>query len=82
VANCHTGIGLLLSRIGKSGEERAAHQRALAIHEKLAEANPAVTRFQSDVAWSLHNIGAVYNETGQQAKALTSIAGSRRSAAS
>ena len=39
-----------------------------AINQKLAEANPEVTRFQSDLAQSHNDIGYVQQETGQLAQ--------------
>ena len=43
---------------------------ALAIRQKLADANPTVTDFQSDLASSHNNIGILLNATGKPAEAL------------
>ena len=44
-----------------------------AISQKLAEANPTETPFQSDLAQSYNDIGFVHQETGHLARALTSL---------
>ena len=66
----HHSIGLLLSQTGKPAEALVAYEKALAIRQKLADANPAVTEFQSDLAWSHNNIGTLLSQTGKPAEAL------------
>jgi hypothetical protein len=47
-----------------------AHESALAIWQKLAEANPTVTNFQSDLATSHHNIGLLLTSAGKPAEGV------------
>ena len=47
-----------------------AYESALAIRQKLADANPTVTEFQSDLATSHNNIGNLLSDTGKPAEAL------------
>jgi tetratricopeptide (TPR) repeat protein len=58
VASSHYNIGWVLAETGKSAQALASYRQALAIFQKLADANPAVTQFQSDLAAS-HNLIAV-----------------------
>ena len=51
----------------------ASYERARAISQKLAEANPAVTQFQSDLAQSHNDIGFLHQESGHLAVALASL---------
>jgi tetratricopeptide (TPR) repeat protein len=57
VAASHSGIGYVLSRIGRLDEALESHQKALAIRQKLADANPAVTKYQRTTAQSRNLIG-------------------------
>jgi tetratricopeptide (TPR) repeat protein len=66
----HNGIGVVLSQTGKPANALQEYQKALAIRQQLADANPAVTAFQSDLAASHLNIGIVLSQTGKPAEAL------------
>jgi tetratricopeptide (TPR) repeat protein len=66
----HNGAGWVLARTGKPAEALVEYQRALAVRQKLADANPAVTEFQKDVANSHYNIGNVLDELGRPAEGL------------
>ena len=44
-------------------------KRRLAIQERLAQENPTVTEYQSDLAGSHNNIGNLYADTGKPAEA-------------
>ena len=50
-------IGFLLRYTGKLSEAVTEHRTALAIYQKLARDNPAVTGFVSDEAWSHISLG-------------------------
>ena len=52
-------IGYLLRYTGKLSEAETEHRTALAIYQKLADENPAVTGFVSDEAWSHINLGSI-----------------------
>ncbi len=60
----HNNIGAMLSRTGDLAGARAACGKALAIQQKLADANPSVTAFQIELARSHYNIGIVLSQTG------------------
>jgi eukaryotic-like serine/threonine-protein kinase len=47
----------------------AEHRTALEIRQKLADDNPAVTEFRSDLAQSYNNLGWLLSNTGQPAAA-------------
>jgi tetratricopeptide (TPR) repeat protein len=60
----------VLFESGKPEEALASYRQALAIQQKLADANPAVTQFQSDLAGSNNDIGVVLARTGKSEEAL------------
>jgi tetratricopeptide (TPR) repeat protein len=66
----YNGIGTVQYWLGSPAEALQAHQKALAIRLKLADANPAVAVNQSDLATSYHNIGGLLLQTGKLAEAL------------
>jgi eukaryotic-like serine/threonine-protein kinase len=70
LAGSHANIGVLLWRTGKLAEALEAQGKALAIRQKLADANPAVAHFQTDLAGSHNNIAIVLSQTGKPEEAL------------
>jgi tetratricopeptide (TPR) repeat protein len=66
----HHGIGFVLLQTGRPAEGLQELQKALAVRQKLADANPAVTAFQRDLAQSLFHIGHVLQDTGKLPEAL------------
>ena len=50
-------IGWLLSQTGKLAEAEAEHRKALALYQKLADDNPAVTEFRNSLASSHDTLG-------------------------
>src|SRR5262249_9987536 len=73
LAASHTSIGYLLSQLGKPDESLQAHEKALAIRQKLAEANPAATRIQRTLAQSHNLIGQLLARQQRFAEAFTAI---------
>jgi tetratricopeptide (TPR) repeat protein len=65
LAQSHHNIGMVLERINRPQAALAAYREALALRQKLADANPAVTQFQSDLAYSHNNIGVALQRAGQ-----------------
>jgi serine/threonine protein kinase len=63
-------LGHLTDEIGDKFAALTAYERAVAIREKLADASPTVTTFQSDLAASHNNIGVLFSATGKPAEAL------------
>jgi tetratricopeptide (TPR) repeat protein len=70
LAYAHFGIGIVLEDMGKPSEGLKEHQKALAIRQKLLDANPAIPAFQSQLVGSHLNIGNLLRDTGQPAEAL------------
>jgi serine/threonine-protein kinase len=70
LAQSHHNIGLVLERINRPQEALAAYREALAMRQKLADANPAVSQFQSDLGYSYNNIGVALQRAGQTRAAL------------
>src|SRR5207302_9802369 len=72
LAQSHYSIGYLLRQTGKPAEALQAYQKAQAIWQKLADANPAVARYQSELAASHEGIGLLLLMwMGKPAEALT-----------
>jgi serine/threonine-protein kinase len=70
LASGHHGVGMLRSEMSKPAEALQADEQARAIWQQLADANPAVTEFQSALAQSNNNIGLLMSRTGNPAEAL------------
>jgi tetratricopeptide (TPR) repeat protein len=70
LARSHNTIGVLLMETGKPPEALEAFRKALAIQQQLADANPAIPAYQSDLALSHNNIGTVLLRSGKPEKAV------------
>jgi tetratricopeptide (TPR) repeat protein len=70
VASSHRNIGEALRDTGKQEEALASFHESLAIRQKLVDANPAVTDFKLDLAWSQNYIGAQLHKMGKPTQAL------------
>jgi tetratricopeptide (TPR) repeat protein len=66
----HHGIGDVLEQTGNLAAALQAYREAVAIRQKLTDANPAVSAFQSELATSHYNSGVVLYEMGNMAAAL------------
>ena len=66
----HSRRGLLLAQTGEPTEALEWHRKALGMRQKLADANPTVSSFQSDLASSHMNIGGIMMDTGKPTDAL------------
>ena len=66
-------IGSIHRASGHAAEALSSYERARAISQKLADANPEVTAFQSDLAQSYNDVGYIHQETGRLADALASL---------
>jgi hypothetical protein len=55
--------------MGKPSEAEAKLRTALAIRQKLADDNPAVTEFRSQLALSHNNLGSVLARKGKPLEA-------------
>jgi serine/threonine-protein kinase len=69
----HHYIGLVFWDTGKPAEAIQEYHKALAIRQKLADANPTVTEFQSDLAQSHNNIGFDLFQTGKPTEGLQEL---------
>ena len=56
--------------MGKQDEAIVSLEKSLSIRQKLADANPSVTEFQSDLTATLNQIGVVLAIQGKPAAAL------------
>jgi serine/threonine protein kinase/tetratricopeptide (TPR) repeat protein len=73
LARSHNSIGLVHTYLRKPAEALSAYRKALAIRQKLADANPAVTEFHRDLATNHHSIGDVLLwQTGSLGEAMVS----------
>ena len=54
---------------GKPAEAEAEYRKALAIWQKLADDNPAVTEFRKNLAWIINTLGFFLWTTGKPAEA-------------
>jgi serine/threonine-protein kinase len=70
VALSHDGIGRVLWSRGKRQEALVSYRKALAIRQRLADADPAVTEYQSDLARSYQWLGYLVLEMGKLEEAL------------
>ncbi len=59
----------MLASTGKSSEAEAEYRKALAIQQKLAHDNPAVTGFRDVLAFSHHNLGGLLHRMGKSSEA-------------
>jgi tetratricopeptide (TPR) repeat protein len=59
--------------MGKSTEALESHQKALAIRQKLADANPAVIKFQRSLAQSCNLLGRLLARQQRFAEAFSAI---------
>ncbi len=66
-------LGSLTNEIGDKQDALFAYGESLAIRQKLADASPGVTGFQSDLARSGDSIGSLQGATGRPAEALLSF---------
>ena len=60
----HNALGDLLSPTGASADARKSYEAALVIRQRLADAHPTVTKFQSDLAMSQSSLGNLLSVTG------------------
>jgi tetratricopeptide (TPR) repeat protein len=72
LARTQQTIGSFLRDSGKIAAAIKACESALAIQQKLADANPDITELQSDLAISHSGIGLLLSATGKTAAALKS----------
>jgi serine/threonine protein kinase len=70
LAHAHNGIGNALWDTGKLAEALEEWQKALAIRQKLVNANSAVPEFQRDLRQSHYNIAIGLRNTGKPADAV------------
>jgi len=61
----------MLTETGKPEAALEPCRKAVAINQKLSDANPAVTPFQTRLAWSHHHLGSALSQTGKPEEALT-----------
>ena len=72
LADTVRGIGTLLL-VGKPAEAEAEFRRALEIYQKLADDNPAVTKFRKRLAYSHYDLQYLLSDTGKPAEAEAEV---------
>ena len=65
LADAGFALGFLTNEIGDDQDALTAYGESLAIRQKLANAHPSVTQYQSDLAASHNNLGNLLGATGQ-----------------
>jgi serine/threonine protein kinase/tetratricopeptide (TPR) repeat protein len=73
VARSHYAIGALLFRIGKHEAALPPFQKAIFVAQKVADTNPDVAEYQSDLARFRMEIGLLLMHTGKPDEALTAM---------
>jgi serine/threonine protein kinase/tetratricopeptide (TPR) repeat protein len=72
LASASFDLGALTAEIGNQEDALKAYTESLAIRQKLAEAKPADTEFQSGLADSYNNVGLLLSRSDKPAEALNS----------
>jgi tetratricopeptide (TPR) repeat protein len=72
LAHAHHNIGSVLVSTGKYPEALDPYRKALAIYQKLADANPGIDQLQHMVAGTYTRIGTVQTYVGKSADGLES----------
>ncbi len=71
LGKAHVRIGRLLGEnMGKQDEALESLEKSLSIRQKLADANPSVTEYQSDLTATLNQIGVALASQDKPAEAL------------
>ena len=69
LAGIRNNIGMMLMQMGKPREAEAEYRKAILIEQKLADFNPAVTRFRAFLANHHNNLGNLLTKTGRPSEA-------------
>jgi hypothetical protein len=63
-------VSLILANLGQSAEALAEYRAARAIHQQLADDEPAVTHYRRTLAWNHHVIGNLLARAGRPTAAM------------
>ncbi len=72
LADAYIRVGQITEEIGSKSQALQAMKSALAIRQRLADANPAGTRFQRELASCLDNLGLLERDSGDLPGAVLS----------
>jgi WD40 repeat protein/serine/threonine protein kinase/tetratricopeptide (TPR) repeat protein len=72
LADSHESLGDVYFRNARLADALASYQEALPIREQLAQSNPAVTDYQSDLAHTYSTLGLLQAQRGDHAAAVVS----------
>jgi tetratricopeptide (TPR) repeat protein len=72
LADSHESLGDVHFRNDRLADALASYQRALPIREQLAQSNPTVTGYQSDLAHTYSTLGLLQAQRGDYAAAVVS----------
>jgi eukaryotic-like serine/threonine-protein kinase len=73
LSNTHQFMGWALTQTGKPAEAMVAVEQAIAIKQKLIDANPTVTLWQGELATNLLAVGGIHLKAGRTAEAVASL---------
>jgi tetratricopeptide (TPR) repeat protein len=73
LAHAHHSIGNVLSMTGKSPEAVDSYRKALAIYQKVVDANPANNHCRHMLAGTYYGMGAALSQAGKLAEGLESL---------
>jgi tetratricopeptide (TPR) repeat protein len=73
LAQASFDLGTLANQIGDKRDALIAHRESLAIRQKLADANPIVSKYRGKLADSLNRVGHLHGEAARQTEALAAF---------
>ncbi|MEO6811288.1 MAG: serine/threonine-protein kinase [Isosphaeraceae bacterium] len=76
LAKANFDLGILTSEIGDMQDALIDYREALAIRQRLAEANPTVVKYQSDLAKTYNNLGVLLRDTCKVGRGSDGVPGS------
>jgi len=68
LARSRHNLGYVLAESGKPTEAEAEYRKAMAVHQKLVDRDPAVIGFRAELANNLLDLGILLSETGRPAQ--------------
>jgi tetratricopeptide (TPR) repeat protein len=77
LAQGQLGTGNVLYRIGKAADALVSYEKAGGIQKNLADAHPAITQFQNDLAKTFHYTSRVLIQMGKPSEALGKVQAAR-----
>jgi serine/threonine protein kinase/tetratricopeptide (TPR) repeat protein len=73
LASAHEQVAELEARADRLEQAVQSYRKALALRERLARDNPAVTEYEGDLAWTQFELGTLHARADQPAEALKAL---------